>query len=687
MLRRLLGTGGPRTLAIVLLRSYLRLTLGTTRWDFDIHPDARPLLTGQDDKPALVAFWHETLALTPALYWWGRRQNPALRLHVLISRNRDGRLVTDIVAPWGVQVITGSTDRRGKDNKSKDKGGAAALRRLLDQVRDGSLVVITPDGPRGPRRQVEQGTVGLARLSGAPIVPVGLWCAHWRLGTWDRMMIPLPFGRGRVVCGPPVIVTREPPDREAARVGEAIDRATRAASPAPSRVPQRLWAFLATGLAPALPLLLRRRLARGKEVRGRLGERRGRATRPRPPGRIIWLHAASVGETLSILPVIAELMARDPALHVLVTTATVTAGALLDRRLADFAWGARVIHQFVPLDVPRWIGRFLRHWRPGAAALTESELWPNLIEACHRAGIPIVLLNARLSDRSRAGWAHLPSLANRMLEHFTWIAARSHEDAARLRALGATRVDVPGDLKDAAPPLPADPVEIARLRALIAGRPVWLAASTHEGEEEQIALADDRIRARHPGLLTIVVPRHPERGADIARRLGTLSQPVPRRATGAVPGAADRFWICDTLGELGLFYRVAPIVFIGNSLPDPARRSDHTRRGGHNPMEPARLGAALASGPLTGNFAGAFARLHDAIAIVPDIAALAAWVDDLLAHPARARDAGRRAAEAASIDHDLPGRIAARLLALGPDRPGLGQATDVTPSSEHRLGA
>ncbi|MFS3134048.1 glycosyltransferase N-terminal domain-containing protein [Gluconacetobacter sacchari] len=646
MLKRLTAAGVARKAAIGLLRSYLRLAIGTTRWTFDIHPDAHPLLTGQG---ALVAFWHEALALTPALLWWSTSRNPALRPHVLISRNRDGRLIADVIAPWGAGTVAGSTDRKGKD-----KGGAAALRQLLALLRTGTPIVITPDGPRGPRRQVEQGVIGLSRLSGAPIVPVGGWCANRRLGGWDRMMLPLPFGRGRIVCGAPITVTRANQDTAPARLAAGLDAAMHAAARNRAGAAQRLWAALATLLAPALTLLLHRRLARGKEIRGRLRERMGLTPRPRPPGKLIWLHAASVGETQSILPVIARLLARDDTLRVLVTTATVTAATLLDQRLAATREGARVLHQFVPLDVPRWVGRFLRHWRPDAAALTESELWPNLVEACHRAGIPLALLNARLSDRARAGWSRVPGLADRMLGRFAWIAARSTLDATRLRALGAARIGVEGDLKGAAPPLPADPVALARLRGLLADRPVWLAAATHEGEEEQIAQAARQIRARHPGLLTLIVPRHPERGPAIAASLDH----APRRAAGREPGPDDAFWICDTLGELGLFYRAVPIVFIGNSLPGPGRR------GGHNPLEPARVGAALATGPLTGNFLDAFARLGEAVRTVPDADALAEWVETMLADPTRAVAAGQRAQAASQADATLPDRLAARLLAL-----------------------
>lgn len=649
MLKRLTVTGVARATAVTLLRSYLRLTAGTTRWTFDIHPDAVPLLTGRGEQAALVAFWHETLALTPALLQWSTGHNPALHPHVLISRNRDGRLIANIIAPWGAGTIAGSTDRKGKD-----KGGAAALRQLLGLIRRGNPVVITPDGPRGPRRQVEQGVIGLARLSGAPIVPVGAWCAHWRLRGWDRMMVPLPFGRGQIVCGAPIMVPRDDQHAAPAQLATALDTAMHAATPVRAGAAQRIWAGLATLLAPALTLLLHRRLARGKEVHGRQRERMGLTARRRPPGRLIWLHAASVGETLSILPVITELLARGADLHILVTTATVTAATLLEQRLAGTQAAGRVIHQFVPLDVPRWIARFLRHWRPDAAALTESELWPNLIEACHQAGVPLALLNARLSDQAQSGWSRLPGMADRMLGRFSWIAARSDLDAARLRALGATRIDTQGDLKNAAPPLPADPGAIAHLRAVLADRPVWLAAATHEGEDEQIAQAARQVRACHPDLLTIIVPRHPERGPAIAAGLDN----APRRAAGQEPGANDAFWVCDTLGELGLFYRVVPIVFVGNSLHGPGRH------GGHNPLEPARFGAALATGPLTENFIDAFGRLGDAVHVVPDADALAEWVETMLNDPPRRVAAGRRAEAATQADATLPGRLAARLLAL-----------------------
>ena len=412
-------------------------------------------------------------------------------------------------------------------------------------------------------------------------------------------------------------------------------------------LPLRLYAALTTGLAPLLRLHLRGRARRGKEIAARLPEREGIDPTPRPPGRLLWLHAASVGETVSLLPVLAAL---PGGLSVLVTTGTVTSAELLAARLPALATRARVLHRFVPLDVPAWVARFVDHWRPDAVALVESELWPNLIGAAARRRVPLLLLNARLSAASAARWARLPHTAAWLLGRFTLIQAQSEPDAERLRGLGAAAVESPGNLKFAAAPLPADDAELARLRAAIGTRPVWLAASTHPGEEAIVADAHRRLAATHPGLLTIIAPRHPARGPEIAAALSDLAP--TRRAAGHPPGGA--VWIADTLGELGLLYRLAPIVFVGGSL---------VPRGGQNPLEPARLGCVLAAGPGMENQAEAVATLTAAGALttIPDAPSLAAWVAAMLADPAR-RAQLAVAARAAAGGHDaLPDLVAGRL--------------------------
>ena len=410
----------------------------------------------------------------------------------------------------------------------------------------------------------------------------------------------------------------------------------------------RLWAVSATVLAPALQVMRRRRAARGREVAARLPERLGHETAERPAGRLLWLHAASVGEAVSVLPLVAALPEMTRTLF---TTGTVTSAALLARRLPELGLEKRVLHRFVPLDVPAWAARFLDHWRPDAACFVESELWPNLLEACRRRSIPTILVNARMSAGSAALWARLPGLARHVLQDFSLVAAQSAADADRLCRLGARNVVAWGDLKAAAPPLPADAIELARLSSRLGDRPRWLAASTHPGDDELVLAAHRALAARHPGLLTAVVPRHPERGAALAAWLA-----APRRSLDPLPPPGG-LWVADTLGELGLLYRCFPTVLIGKGF-GPG--------GGQNPWEPARLGCAVATGPKTANFADAVSTLQrlGALRVVADLDALTRWLDTMLSDPAQAAAMGKAGLDATQAASDLPDRLAARLSAL-----------------------
>ena len=380
-----------------------------------------------------------------------------------------------------------------------------------------------------------------------------------------------------------------------------------------------VWAGLTRVSAPGLRVMLRRRVARGREIAARLPEREAIDDTPRPAGRLIWLHAASLGETVSVLPVLVVL-AREPG-TILLTTGTVTSQRLLAQRLPDLGLGERVIHRFVPLDVPAWGARFLDHWRPDAAAFVESEIWPNLLAAASRRGIPLMLINARLSARSLGRWQMAPRTARMILGWFTVIHPQSRLDGDRFALLGAPRVLPAGNLKLAAPPLPADNQALSHLSSLIGG-PAWVAASLHRGEDELVLAAHRRLSATHPGLLTIIVPRHPERGEAIA----ALADGAPRRALGEPPPRGGGVWVVDTVGELGLVYRLAPLAFVGGSL---------VPHGGQNPTEPARLGLAVAVGPHTANHADTVALLKagGALTEVADGQALGDWVDARLRNP------------------------------------------------------
>jgi 3-deoxy-D-manno-octulosonic-acid transferase len=417
------------------------------------------------------------------------------------------------------------------------------------------------------------------------------------------------------------------------------------------------WRIGASLLASVLPLHLARRAARGKEVAERLRERRGEGAE-RPAGRLFWMHAASVGETLSVIPVLGAMGRRDPALHFLVTTGTVTSAELLVRRLPEDL-RARVAHRFVPLDVPAWTTRFLDGWRPDAGAFVESELWPNLLAAAARRGLPMALVNGRVSPASAARWRRVPGLARATLGSFRLVLARSEGDAARLGRLGAPAARCWGDLKAAAPPLPADPATLAALRGAIGARAVFLAASTHPGEEAMVLAACRALSAEFPDLLTIIVPRHPERGAAVVAEAEAAGLAAARRSLGAVPGRGGAVYVADTLGELGLFYRLCGVALVGGSL---------VPHGGQNPLEPARLGCPILFGPHMWNFEEPLARLlaGGGAVQIEDAAALAPAIRNMLSHAGRARALADAAAAVADSHAGLPDRVAAALLALMP---------------------
>ena len=405
----------------------------------------------------------------------------------------------------------------------------------------------------------------------------------------------------------------------------------------------RYASLLAT---PIIDAWLARRRRRGKEDEARFGERLGRPSLPRPDGRLVWMHGASVGESLSLLPLVARLREAFPDVPILITSGTVTSAQLLSERLP-----AGVQHQFVPVDRPGAVRRFLQHWRPDLSVWVESELWPNLILETAARGTPMLLLNGRLSRRSAARWRRAPKLSRPLLAVFDCVLAQTEADAERFRALGARNVTVQGNLKNDAPPLPADENGVAALSQTIGVRPCWAAASTHEGEEAMVAEAISVLRRTFPGLLTILAPRHPKRGESIADLLGRHDLAVARRSENEAIAPTTAVYLVDTLGDLGLVYRLAEIAFVGGSLAP---------HGGHNPLEPARLDCALVTGPHTENFAEAYAALEDADAVnrVADAASLAAAVRALLEDEA-AR--AKRSAAAHEAARALGGAVEAAL--------------------------
>lgn len=381
--------------------------------------------------------------------------------------------------------------------------------------------------------------------------------------------------------------------------------------------------------------LLDRRLTSGKEDPSRLGERMGIAGMPRPEGRLAWFNAASVGEAVSLLELLRRLTRERPDLHCLVTTVTVTSAAFLAPRLPD-----RCYHQYAPLDVAPWIERFLDHWRPDLAVWTESELWPGTLTATHRRGVPMLLINARISERSFRRWRWMSGMARGLLRRFDRVLAQDELAASQLAALGARDIVVTGTLKEGAAPLEHDEAERVGIARALTGRPVWLAASTHQGEESVVASVLREARKSLPMLVLILAPRHPARGEELAARLRAEGWHVARRSKGESIGPDTDIYLADTLGEMGLWYRVASVAFVGGSLVEV---------GGHNPFEPALLGCAVIHGPHVRNFAEAYARLRVAGAAVEvhDTGSLARALVEVMA-PDRAAQMATAAWDAVS---------------------------------------
>ncbi len=407
-----------------------------------------------------------------------------------------------------------------------------------------------------------------------------------------------------------------------------------------------------TALGPVVALYLANRMAHGKEDRERFPERQGVASQARPSGPLVWVHAASNGEAVSMLALIDRLLVERPKLSVLITTGTVTSARLLAHRLpAD-----RARHQYVPVDRPTYVRRFLEHWRPDLALWVESELWPNLVSQTDRAGIPLLLLNGRMSLRSFRGWQRVPGLIAPLLACFELCLAQDEVQAERFRRLGAAAAATVGDLKTAAAPLPNYDNQLARIAPRTAGRPLWLAASTHEGEEEAAAQVHRALRDAAPGLLTIIAPRHPIRADEIAAMLRRSGLVVAQRSQGDALDPATDIYLADTLGELGLFYRLAGIAFIGGSL---------TPIGGHNPLEAALLDCAILHGPDMSNCAAMAKSLAAAQATITvrDADELASAVRHLLSDPV---ERAARAAAAAGIAADNRAVLDAVLARIAP---------------------
>jgi 3-deoxy-D-manno-octulosonic-acid transferase len=367
------------------------------------------------------------------------------------------------------------------------------------------------------------------------------------------------------------------------------------------RVPLALkvYALMTSVLAGLLPGVLARRAAKGKEDGARIGERLGTAHIQRPTGTLVWLHGASVGESMVSLTVAARMREVQPELRFLFTSGTKTSADMMTTRLQPGD-----LHRYLPVDTPAATKAFIAGWKPDLGVFVEGEIWPNLLMATRAAGIKTALINARMTAKTTANWARRAAAAHFLFDSFDLVLPADTRTQTSLTLLRSGPIGAVGNLKLAAPPPLVDGQERNALSAALGDRPVWLAASTHEGEDKIMVMVHNAIMTAAPNALLILAPRHPERASDVevdCRIAGII--PV-RRSKGEIPNQNDPIWLWDTLGELGLAIALAPVTFMGGSLRDGV--------GGHNPVEPAQLGSAIVSGALVHNFENLYQDLEDA---------------------------------------------------------------------------
>lgn len=635
MSRRPQGKSSVSKFAGRALAQYMRFVHSTS--SIVTVPEDQPALS-LVYQPFILAMWHGQFMMMPLIHWGG------FPVAAIVARHGDAEVIGEMLGHFDISLVRGA----GAGTRLRDRGGAHALRAAAKALKAGTTFAMTADVPPGPARRAGTGIVMLAKLSGRPILPFAVASSrYFALKTWSRMTINLPYSRMAYVIGDPITVAADADEEaiEAARL--AVEQGLNAvtarayelagADPARATPPEPLgpesppaplgFALKAyrggTSLMRlAAPLLLKIRERQGKEDPRRRGERLGQASVPRPEGPLMWLHAASVGETNAVLPLIERLTARDPRLSVVLTTGTVTSAGLAAQRL-----GPRAIHQYVPLDAPEYARRFLDHWRPDLAVLTESEVWPNLILATAERGIPLALVNARMSPRSYQRWKRNRALSAPLFSRFDIILAQNEKLARNFTELGARHSVAVGNLKIDAPPPPVDVVALERLRTALAGRPVLVAASTHEGEEDIVAEAHRQLARQVPGICTIIAPRHPERGTGIAENLKGQGFTVAQRSAGQLPSERTDIYIADTIGELGTLYALGAVAFIGGSLVE---------RGGQNPIEAIGHGAVVLTGPHWRNFRDFYRALmrHKGAIQVSNAAELASAAGELITNEA-----------------------------------------------------
>ncbi|MEM7619983.1 MAG: glycosyltransferase N-terminal domain-containing protein [Pseudomonadota bacterium] len=590
-----------------LLANYIRFVYATSHVITDPENAEAEMCSR---APVIMGLWHGQFLMMPKI------KPDHQPVNIMVARHGDAELIGRTLQKFDMGLVRGA----GAGLRRKNRGGATALRESLTCLEEGISVGMTADVPPGPARICGDGIVTMAKLSGRPIVPAAVASRQFlTLNTWSRLTVNLPFSKLVFAVGEPIYVPVDADSDTCANyrlqteqsMNEVTKRAYALAGgnyynaiPAsaldvtdnvPDPLSLKCYRALTRLAQPVAPVIFSYRVKKGKEDLARKHERFGQTQVPRPDGSLIWLHAASVGETNAILPLIEKLNEQYPQLHFLLTTGTITSAEIAQKRLPENA-----IHQYIPFDAPQYVDLFLEHWKPDLALFVESEIWPNLIWQTREMGIQMVLLNARISKKSFRKWRKNIKLAYALFGCFHLILAQNRKLAQNFRFLGGRHVVASGNLKIDAPVPQVHQIDLQNLQQACQNRPILLAASTHPGEEEIIAKAHHLLKKDFPDILTIVAPRHPHRAEDIEHILNSEKLEFCKRSEKDLPSSSIDVYLADTIGDLGTLFALSPISFMGGSL---------VPHGGQNPIEAVRLGSVVLTGKHTHNFQDAYREL------------------------------------------------------------------------------
>ena len=569
----------------------------------------------EENHGVIMVSWHGRALMLPYL---GR--NMPRPVKALVSPHADGAIIGKILRRYDIYPIDGSSDRRA----------VGAAKQITDELKSGTSVTLISDGPRGPRMRLNKSVIYFASKTGKPIVGMTYSSKGAKvLNSWDAMLMPKFFKEGVVKCTKPMFVPENVDENEVEKLRkqmeDELNSLTFAADEAcglPKILPMdtikprqkrnwgakrfiyiRIYQFLMWALFPILrATYIKKRQKNGKEPVERFNERLGNYTHRRPKGKLYWFHGASVGEAISMLPLIDKLLNEDKDLHIMVTTGTLTSAEIMAKRLPE-----RAFHQFIPFDVPKFARSLLAHFKPDAVFWFESELWPSLLFEIKKQRIPLILVNGRISDKSFKTWNYVKPISRELLSCFTLLLGQSEQDKMRMQMLSSIPVTCLGNIKYAGMPLPVDENALQELKSAVNGRQVFLISSTHHDEEAQLAVELPRLQAVVKDILVIVVPRHPNRGGEITEMFIEKGFKTEQRSAGGVIGKDTEVYVADTIGEMGLWYKLAEVSFIGGSL---------IPHGGQNFIEPARDKNAVILGPYMHNFTDMTARAKEANALV-----------------------------------------------------------------------